>query len=463
MGFVTRVGKYELGRALGEGSFAKVKAARNIETGQNVAVKIIDKEMILQNKLMHQVKREICTMKLVKHPNIVRLYEVIASKRKIYLVMEYVTGGELSDRIAYLRKISEDEARKYFHQLIDAVDYCHSRDVYHRDLKPENLLLDGKGNLKVSDFGLSVLHQTDSLLSTSCGSPNYVAPEVIVDNSYDGAAADVWSCGVILFELLAGFSPFEDANLINTYRKICHAEFSFPEWFSYGAQKLLFKILDPKPKSRMTIPEIYEDEWFKKDYSPPAELRDEEDINLDDVNTAFGNTPEQLVTKEKHPVFINAFQLIAMSNDLDLSGFFEKENDGKRKRRFGSKHSANETMEKIEASVKALGFLVEKITQSKIKVQGARAGKRRTHLSALTEVIEVAPSLSVVEMWKSEGDTVEYVKFYKSLTNILRDKPSESNKFSEQDCQSPEGDHYITTASSQEICNTQSNTGLEKG
>ncbi|KAH9297208.1 hypothetical protein KI387_028890 [Taxus chinensis] len=159
MGFSTRVGKYEVGRLLGEGTFAKVKVARNIETGQNVAIKIIDKGMVFKHKLMYQVKREISTMKLMRHPKIVRLYEVLASKKKIYLVMEYVTGGELSDRIAYLRKISEEESRKYFHQLINAIEYCHSRNVYHRDLKPENLLLDGKGNLKVSDFGLSVLHK----------------------------------------------------------------------------------------------------------------------------------------------------------------------------------------------------------------------------------------------------------------------------------------------------------------
>lgn len=200
--------------------FAKVKLARNIETGLNVAVKIIDKQMIFRCNLMHQVKREISTMKLVQHPNIVRLLEVLASKKRIYLIMEYVRGGDLSDKIAYLQKITEDEARKYFHQLIDAVNYCHSRNVYHRDLKPQNLLLDEKGNLKVSDFGLSVLHQTDAVLSTTCGSPNYVAPEVIVRQNYYGAAADIWSCGIVLFELLAGFSPFEDSCLIDQYHKV---------------------------------------------------------------------------------------------------------------------------------------------------------------------------------------------------------------------------------------------------
>eukprot|EP00252_Welwitschia_mirabilis_P017576 TRINITY_DN3892_c0_g1_i1.p1 TRINITY_DN3892_c0_g1~~TRINITY_DN3892_c0_g1_i1.p1 ORF type:complete len:211 (-),score=31.83 TRINITY_DN3892_c0_g1_i1:212-844(-) len=198
MGYVTRVGKYELGRCLGEGTYAKVKAARNVFTGERFAVKIIDKKMIFKNNLMNQVKREITTMKLVRHPNIVHLYEVLASKRRVYLIMEYVAGGELSDRLDDVEKLSEGEARKYFHQLINAVDYCHSRNVYHRDLKPQNLLLDQNGNLKITDFGLSVLRQTDAILSTSCGSPDYAAPEVILGQNYNGAAADVWSCGIIL-------------------------------------------------------------------------------------------------------------------------------------------------------------------------------------------------------------------------------------------------------------------------
>jgi serine/threonine protein kinase len=155
----TRVGKYELGRTLGEGTFAKVKFARNVENGDNVAIKVIDKEKVLKNKMIAQIKREISTMKLIKHPNVIRMFEVMASKTKIYFVLEFVTGGELFDKISSNGRLKEDEARKYFQQLINAVDYCHSRGVYHRDLKPENLLLDANGALKVSDFGLSALPQ----------------------------------------------------------------------------------------------------------------------------------------------------------------------------------------------------------------------------------------------------------------------------------------------------------------
>ncbi|XP_020265841.1 CBL-interacting serine/threonine-protein kinase 21-like isoform X2 [Asparagus officinalis] len=253
MGFATRIGKYQLGRTIGEGTFAKVKLAVDSESGQFVAVKVIDKKMILKKKLMYQVKREISTMKLLHHPNIVKIYEVIATKTKIYLVMEYISGGQLADKMSYIKQLDEKEARKYFQQLIDAVDYCHARGVYHRDLKPENLLLDNKGNLKISDFGLSVLKKPGDLLSTACGSPSYVAPEVIVHKQYEGMAADIWSCGVILYELLAGHLPFEDRSLMNLYRKISRAEYACPDWFSSSQKSLISKILEPHPLRRATI------------------------------------------------------------------------------------------------------------------------------------------------------------------------------------------------------------------
>ncbi|XP_052487501.1 CBL-interacting serine/threonine-protein kinase 3 isoform X2 [Gossypium raimondii] len=248
-----RVGKYEIGRTIGEGTFAKVKFARNTETGEPVALKILDKEKVLKHKMAEQIKREIATMKLIKHPNVVRLYEIMGSKTKIFIVLEYVTGGELFDKIVNNGRMREDEARRYFHQLINVVDYCHSRGVYHRDLKPENLLLDAYGNLKVSDFGLSALSKQvrdDGLLHTTCGTPNYVAPEVLDDGGYDGATADLWSCGVILFVLLAGYLPFDDSNLMNLYKKISAAEFTCPPWLSFSAMKLITQILDPNPMTR---------------------------------------------------------------------------------------------------------------------------------------------------------------------------------------------------------------------
>ncbi|KAI3800812.1 hypothetical protein L1987_28909 [Smallanthus sonchifolius] len=151
--------RYQIGKLLGHGMFAKVYHARNLETNQSVAVKVIDKAKIMEAGLMNQIKREISVMSLLKHPNVVRLYEVMANKTNIYFVMEYVKGGELFDKVAKGR-LKEDAARKYFQQLISAVDFCHSRGVCHRDLKPENLLIYESGNLKVSDFGLSAVSES---------------------------------------------------------------------------------------------------------------------------------------------------------------------------------------------------------------------------------------------------------------------------------------------------------------
>ncbi|KAE7996161.1 hypothetical protein FH972_000906 [Carpinus fangiana] len=424
----TRVGRYELGRTLGEGNFAKVKFARNVVTGENVAIKILDKEKVLKHKMIGQIKREISTMKLIRHPNVIRMYEVMASKTKIYIVLEFVTGGELFDKIASKGRFKEDEARKYFQQLINAVDYCHSRGVFHRDLKPENLLLDANGVLKVSDFGLSALPQQvreDGLLHTTCGTPNYVAPEVINNKGYDGAKADLWSCGVILFVLMAGFLPFEESNLMALYKKIFKADFTCPPWFSSSAKKLIKRILDPNPSTRITIAEVIENEWFKKGYKPPS--FEQADVSLADVDAIFndvGDSGELVVERREEgpvaPVTMNAFELISTSQGLNLSTLFEKQMGlVKRETRFTSKCPANEIISKIEQAAMPLGFDVKK-NNFKMKLQGEKTG-RKGHLSVSTEIFEVAPSLYMVELRKSGGDTLEFHKFYKSLTTGLKD------------------------------------------
>ncbi|KAG8371034.1 hypothetical protein BUALT_Bualt13G0045000 [Buddleja alternifolia] len=418
-----RIGNYEVGRTIGEGTFAKVKFARNSETGQPVAIKILDKDKVLKHKMAEQIRREIATMKLIKHPNVVQLYEVMASKTKIFIVLEFVTGGELFDKIVNHGRMKENEARKYFQQLINAVDYCHSRGVFHRDLKPENLLLDAGGNLKVSDFGLSALSQQvrdDGLLHTTCGTPNYVAPEVLNDRGYEGATADLWSCGVILFVLLAGYLPFDDSNLMNLYKKISSAEFTCPPWLPFGAGKLIARILEPNPEKRITIAEILEDEWFKKDYKPPV-FDEKEDTNLDDVEAVFKDSEEYHVMekKEEEPAAMNAFELISMSRGLNLENLLGVEQGYKRETRFTSKCPANEIIHKIEEAAKPLGFDVHK-KNYKMRLENIKAG-RKGNLNIATEVFQVAPSLHMVEVRKAKGDTLEFHKFYKNLSTCLED------------------------------------------
>ncbi|KAG9144175.1 hypothetical protein Leryth_023164 [Lithospermum erythrorhizon] len=423
-----RVGKYELGRTLGEGSFAKVKFATNVQTHQVVAIKIIDRQRVLRHKMVEQylslplkIKREISTMKMIKHPNVLNLFEVMGSKSKIYIVLEYVDGGELFDKITKFGKLKEDEARKYFHQLINAVDYCHSRGVFHRDLKPENLLLDSQGVLKVSDFGLSAISKQvreDGLLHTACGTPNYVAPEVLKDKGYQGTAADVWSCGVILFVLMSGYLPFDEPNLVSLYRRINRADFSFPPWFSSGSKKLITRILDPNPVTRMSISQILENDWFKKGYKPPR-FEEEEDVHLQDVDAVFGDSEELLVTERKEkPESMNAFEFISRSKSFNLENLFQKQMDiqgiSKRETCFTSKSPANEIMNKIEETAKPLGFNIDK---KNYKYDDESVDSDVLQI----KVFEVAPSLHMVELKKINGDTLEYHKFYNTIASGLKD------------------------------------------
>ncbi|KAK8288849.1 hypothetical protein V6Z12_D07G151500 [Gossypium hirsutum] len=377
----TRIGKYNLGRTLGEGSFAKVKFAENVETGQCVAIKILDRDQVLRHRMVEQIKNEISTMKLIKHPNVIKIFEVMASKTKIYIVIEFVNGGELFDKIARHGRLKEDEARSYFHQLINAVDYCHSRGVYHRDLKPENLLLDSYGVLKISDFGLSAFSQQvreDGLLHTACGTPNYVAPE------------------------------------------IGKADFTCPSWLSPGAKKFIKRILDPNPLTRITIHDILNDEWFKKGYKPPK-FEEEEDVNLDDVDAAFNDSTEHFVTERKEkPESLNAFEFISRSQSFSLDKLFEKPTGHvKRETRFASHCPPNEIISKIEEAAKPLGFNVHK-QNYKMKLKGDKNG-RKGQLSVATEVFEVAPCLHMVELRKTGGDTLEFHKFYKQFSSGLKD------------------------------------------
>ncbi|KAJ6685708.1 NON-SPECIFIC SERINE/THREONINE PROTEIN KINASE [Salix purpurea] len=433
---IRKVGKYEVGRTIGEGTFAKVKFAQNTETGESVAMKILDRSTIIKHKMVDQIKREISIMKLVRHPYVVRLHEVLASRTKIYIILEFITGGELFDKIVHHGRLSEAEARRYFQQLIDGVDYCHSKGVYHRDLKPENLLLDSQGNLKISDFGLSALpEQGVSLLRTTCGTPNYVAPEVLSHKGYDGAIADVWSCGVILYVLMAGYLPFDELDLTTLYSKIDRAEFSCPSWFPVGAKSLIHRILDPKPETRITVEQIRNDEWFKKGFVP-VRLVEYEDVNLDDVNAVFDDPEEQRAdeqhgNEEMSPLILNAFDLITLSQGLNLSTLFDRGQDSlKHQTRFVSKKPANVILSSMEVVAQSMGFKTH-IRNFKMRVEGLSADKAG-HFSVILEVFEVAPTFLMVDIQRTAGEAAEYLKFYKNFCSNLEDiiwKPStESSK-----------------------------------
>ncbi|KAL3513137.1 hypothetical protein ACH5RR_025854 [Cinchona calisaya] len=254
---------YRLGKTLGHGSFGKVKIAEHMLTGYKVAVKILNRRKMKSPDMEEKVRREIKICRLFVHPHIIRLYEVIETPADIYVVMEYVKSGELFDYIVEKGRLQEDEARHFFQQIISGVEYCHKNMVVHRDLKPENLLLDSRGNVKIADFGLSNIMRDGHFLKTSCGSPNYAAPEVVSGKLYAGPEVDVWSCGVILYALLCGTLPFDDENIPNLFKKIKGGIYTLPSYLSPGARELIPKMLVVDPMKRITIPEIRQHHWFR--------------------------------------------------------------------------------------------------------------------------------------------------------------------------------------------------------
>ncbi|KAI5064254.1 hypothetical protein GOP47_0020924 [Adiantum capillus-veneris] len=255
---------YKVGKTLGFGSFGKVKLAEHELTGYKVAIKILNKRKMSRNADMEEkVRREIKILRLFMHTHIIRLYEVIETETDIYFVMEYVNSGELFDHIVEKGRLSEDEARRFFQQIISGVEYCHRNMVVHRDLKPENLLLDSTLDVKIADFGLSNVMHDGHFLKTSCGSPNYAAPEVISGKLYAGPEVDVWSCGVILYALLCGSLPFDDGNISNLFKKIKGAIYTLPSHLSAGARDLIPRMLVVDPLKRYTIPEIKQHPWFQ--------------------------------------------------------------------------------------------------------------------------------------------------------------------------------------------------------
>ncbi|KAH6899674.1 kinase-like domain-containing protein [Thelonectria olida] len=269
-----RIGAYKVIKTLGEGSFGKVKLAIHNGTGQQVALKIIARKKLISRDMAGRVEREIEYLQLLRHPHIIKLFTVIKTPQEIIMVLEYA-GGELFDYIVQHGRMKEPEARRFFQQMLCAVEYCHRHKIVHRDLKPENLLLDENLNVKIADFGLSNIMTDGNFLKTSCGSPNYAAPEVIGGKLYAGPEVDVWSCGVILYVLLVGRLPFDDEHIPSLFAKIAKGTYSIPQWMPAGAANLIKKMLVVNPVQRATIEDIRADPWFTTDLpsylQPPVE------------------------------------------------------------------------------------------------------------------------------------------------------------------------------------------------
>ncbi|XP_065145296.1 serine/threonine-protein kinase BRSK2 isoform X7 [Paramisgurnus dabryanus] len=255
------VGPYRLEKTLGKGQTGLVKLGIHCVTCQKVAIKIVNREKLSESVLM-KVEREIAILKLIEHPHVLKLHDVYENKKYLYLVLEHVSGGELFDYLVKKGRLTPKEARKFFRQIISALDFCHSHSICHRDLKPENLLLDEKNNIRIADFGMASLQVGDSLLETSCGSPHYACPEVIRGEKYDGRKADVWSCGVILFALLVGALPFDDDNLRNLLEKVKLGVFHMPHFIPPDCQNLLRGMIEVDATKRFTLEQIQKHTWY---------------------------------------------------------------------------------------------------------------------------------------------------------------------------------------------------------
>ncbi|KAJ1653588.1 Protein kinase [Dispira simplex] len=294
-----RIGNYTIIKTLGTGSFGKVRLGVHSQTGHNVALKFISRAQIDKAEMVGRVKREIQYLQLLRHPHIIKLYEVIMTSTDCIMVMEYA-GGELFNYIVERGRMNENEARRFFQQIISAVDYCHRHKIVHRDLKPENLLLDKFDNVKIADFGLSNFMSDGEFLKTSCGSPNYAAPEVINGHFYSGAEVDVWSCGVILYVMLCGKLPFDDESIPQLFKKISSGVFAMPGYLSAEVQQLLTRMLVVKPLERITIAEIRDHPWFKRnlpEYLSPVAQED-----IDTTTSIDDNVVNQLVRKLPYTV-----------------------------------------------------------------------------------------------------------------------------------------------------------------
>ncbi|CAO1627747.1 unnamed protein product [Parajaminaea phylloscopi] len=269
------IGPWKLGKLIGQGASGRVRVAQHAQTGQQAAVKIVPRQLLAnsrmslgemsqkQDKLTLGIEREIVIMKLIEHPNLLGLWDVYETSKELFLVMEYVAGGELFDHLVAKGRLRPSEARSYFRQIIFGVDYCHRFNICHRDLKPENLLLDGsKSVVKVADFGMAALQPVERMLETSCGSPHYASPEIVSGKSYKGSASDIWSCGIILFALLCGRLPFDDPNITRLLHKVKDGRFEMPENLEPAAKDLIWKMLEVDPERRLKMPEIMRHPWF---------------------------------------------------------------------------------------------------------------------------------------------------------------------------------------------------------
>ncbi|KAG5684317.1 hypothetical protein PVAND_013552 [Polypedilum vanderplanki] len=320
-----QIGKYRLLKTIGKGNFARVMLARHILTSNEVAIKIIDKTQLNPNSL-EKLFREVAIMKLLQHPNIVKLYEVIETDKTLYLVMEYVNNGEVFEYLVKNGRMKENIARQKFRQIVSAVQYLHSKKIIHRDLKAENLLLDQNLDVKIVDFGFSNMYAEGNKMDTYCGSPPYAAPELFQGKKYDGPEVDVWSLGVILYTLVSGSLPFDGSTLRELRERVIRGKYRIPFYLSTDCEALLKKFLALNPLKRYPLEQIMKDKWMNlneeelKPYvEPTVEMNDPKIIeHLMTLGYKLGDIEKSLANRRFDEIY-GTYALLQNSSSRKLS------------------------------------------------------------------------------------------------------------------------------------------------
>ncbi|KAM9317894.1 LOW QUALITY PROTEIN: MAP/microtubule affinity-regulating kinase 4 [Pholidichthys leucotaenia] len=319
------IGNYRLLKTIGKGNFAKVKLARHILTGREVAIKIIDKTQLNPTSLQ-KLFREVRIMKTLNHPNIIQLFEVIETEKTLYLIMEYASGGEVFDYLVAHGRMKEKEARAKFRQIVSAVHYCHKKNIVHRDLKAENLLLDADSNIKIADFGFSNEFTAGSKLDTFCGSPPYAAPELFQGKKYDGPEVDIWSLGVILYTLVSGSLPFDGQNLKELRERVLRGKYRVPFYMSTDCEGILRRFLVLNPVKRCSLEQIMKEKWMNVGYDgdemkPHIEPEEDfTDTSRIDVMVGMGFTRDEIkdsLVNHKYNEITATYLLLGRKNEID--------------------------------------------------------------------------------------------------------------------------------------------------
>ncbi|XP_074497226.1 MAP/microtubule affinity-regulating kinase 4-like isoform X4 [Sebastes fasciatus] len=319
------IGNYRLLKTIGKGNFAKVKLARHILTGREVAIKIIDKTQLNPTSLQ-KLFREVRIMKTLNHPNIVQLFEVIETEKTLYLIMEYASGGEVFDYLVAHGRMKEKEARAKFRQIVSAVHYCHLKKIVHRDLKAENLLLDADSNIKIADFGFSNEFTAGSKLDTFCGSPPYAAPELFQGKKYDGPEVDIWSLGVILYTLVSGSLPFDGQNLKELRERVLRGKYRVPFYMSTDCEGILRRFLVLNPTKRCSLDQIMKDKWINigydgEDLQPHTEpVEDFNNTSRIEVMVGMGFTRDEIrdsLNSQKYNEVTATYLLLGRKNETE--------------------------------------------------------------------------------------------------------------------------------------------------